>query len=320
MGIPNLGAVNALVKPATVYALVDPRDSSPFYVGVTTRGIITRLSSHINDSINLNMRGARYEAIRAIHAAGLRTEIVDIETVPHSGWVEAEQFWIGYFRFIGAELTNVATGGPGATGAKQSLKTQQRRRDAAVGRDISHLRDPTVVARAAASNVSAQTGRKASPEARLNMSLAKRGEKHNNWGKKFSTETLAKMSAAMKGIKRPSGEDAVWKRAVLVEGVEYYSVKYAASSLSVYASTIRRWLAVGKAIYADGGPPPVLAPGKPTKGRATGLQHYKVRPIVIDGILYSWAPDAMAGAGISKVTLYRWLKSGRAQYADKAPL
>jgi hypothetical protein len=139
MGIPNLGAVGAQVKPVTVYVLVDPRDSSPFYVGVTTRGLGTRLSSHINDSVHLNMRGARYDVIRHIHECGVKTEIFDIETVPHDGWVEAEQFWIEYFRFIGANLTNAATGGPGATGTRQTSKTQEKRRAAAAGRDMSHL-------------------------------------------------------------------------------------------------------------------------------------------------------------------------------------
>lgn len=51
---------------------------------------------------------------------GLAPEIIVIEEVPPGGdWVEAEQFWIGYFRMIGADLCNHTIGGEGQTGYKQ---------------------------------------------------------------------------------------------------------------------------------------------------------------------------------------------------------
>ena len=45
----------------------------------------------------------------------------------------------------------------------------------------------------------ANTGKKASPETRLKMSVARRGNKHHLYGKTHSQETLDKMSKSMKG-------------------------------------------------------------------------------------------------------------------------
>jgi len=49
----------------------------------------------------------------------------------------------------------------------------------------------------------AQRGRKLSEEAKLNISLSKRGEKHPMWGKNVSAETKAKIADAQRGVLRP---------------------------------------------------------------------------------------------------------------------
>lgn len=58
--------------------------------------------------------------ILSLERAGLAPEVFVIEEVaPGSDWIEAEQFWISYFRMIGANLCNHTAGGEGQTGYKQ---------------------------------------------------------------------------------------------------------------------------------------------------------------------------------------------------------
>ncbi len=149
MGLPSLNPSACIGKPVSIYLLVDPRDQTAFYVGATTKPVRQRLSSHINDACHLAARGARYERIRDIAAAGARADACVLETARAEDWVEAEQFWIAYFRAIGARLTNVAIGGPGALGTRQKPTTKIRRQEAAAGRDMSAIRTPVVREKAA---------------------------------------------------------------------------------------------------------------------------------------------------------------------------
>lgn len=139
MAIPSLTATKCTERPVVVYGLFDPRDGSIFYVGVTTKRLCNRLASHVNDSRHLKMVGDRYERIRSIELAGMRTEIAELETVSSIDWPEAEQFWIENMRSLGFVLTNKSIGGPGALGTRQSAATKLARQVAAIGRDMSKL-------------------------------------------------------------------------------------------------------------------------------------------------------------------------------------
>ena len=149
MSIPMMGVSAPRNKTAVIYALIDPRDRTAFYVGVTTRKLAARLSSHLNDGVILGIQNDRCSKIRDVHEAGSRIEIMELEVVPIASWAEAEKFWIEYLRSLGARLTNIGTGGPGASGAKQSAATKARRKAAAVGRKISHCHSGEIRKRAA---------------------------------------------------------------------------------------------------------------------------------------------------------------------------
>lgn len=63
---------------------------------------------------------------------GLKEEIFVIEEFQQTDNVrqvlnDAEVFWIGYFRMVGADLTNMTNGGDGGIGTKKSDWTQLRR-------------------------------------------------------------------------------------------------------------------------------------------------------------------------------------------------
>lgn len=160
----------------TIYGLCDPRDQQLRYIGVTKKGIEQRLKEHIvtNDKTH------RSFWVRNLRDAGLTPEPFEIEKVEKS-WQESEKFWIAYFKFIGASLTNGTDGGDGIPNPTKEMKNK-----------VSI----------------ANKGRKHSEETKKKLSLAKKGrrfsESHKakirdaNIGRKFSAETRKKMSVARK--------------------------------------------------------------------------------------------------------------------------
>lgn len=242
MSIPSLHASGCIGKPVKIYALFDQRDNTIFYVGATTKRLCDRLASHVNDSIHLNMRGPRYDTIRSIHESGIRTRIEELETVAAEDWVEAEQFWIGYLRFIGANLTNKAIGGPGSIGTKQTPATQLRRRLAAVGRDVSHLHRPEIRERSA-NKLRGRSGKKASLETRKKLSESHKGIK---WTESQREKIIAKLRLPRKKTGNPSPR----RNVLVIDGMRYHGRPQAKSALGVSDSTISNWLRSGKAFNA----------------------------------------------------------------------
>lgn len=103
-------------KPVVVYGLVDPRTGELRYVGKTAVGVERRLRSHICRS-NIASRRHSSRWIAGVVASGMSPEAFEIERVqPGQDWADAEQFWIAYFRSIGARLTNLCDGGEGVRG------------------------------------------------------------------------------------------------------------------------------------------------------------------------------------------------------------
>lgn len=118
------GPVSARPIPAvrTVYALVDPRDDTVRYVGVTTLPLRRRLATHLTPR-SLSFQSARTTWLESLIAEGLRPVVRAIETVTGDGWMDAERRWIAYY---GDRLTNVAKGGHGTSGARYSDESRAR--------------------------------------------------------------------------------------------------------------------------------------------------------------------------------------------------
>lgn len=95
-----------------IYGLIDPRNGQLRYVGQSSRGLIRPKQRHARHcwswEENLKCEGLVPE-IEILQECNLIDELD-----------EAEIFWIGYFRMIGANLTNISTGGCGSKGAKRS--------------------------------------------------------------------------------------------------------------------------------------------------------------------------------------------------------
>lgn len=93
--------------PTSIYGLVDPRTEQIRYVGKTVEKLRRRLKSHI---VARNLKYPVNRWVKKLFDAGLRPDIFEIETVD-ACWQDAEQFWISYFRCVGADLLNLAPGG-----------------------------------------------------------------------------------------------------------------------------------------------------------------------------------------------------------------
>lgn len=119
----------------SIYALVDPRTNEAKYVGQTSQPLFKRLYSHT--SCTPRAGNKIYEWNMALKRDGIKPVIIELDKVPKEDWIEAEQFWIACLRFLGANLTNDAIGGPGATGHIQSKEERERKRISNIGKKRS---------------------------------------------------------------------------------------------------------------------------------------------------------------------------------------
>ena len=85
-----------------IYGLIDPRDRTLFYVGRSNRPK-TRLDSHVKEAKD-GSNHAKSLRIREILAAGVRPELVVLETVSQEEANAAEERWISAFRPSGRLL------------------------------------------------------------------------------------------------------------------------------------------------------------------------------------------------------------------------
>jgi group I intron endonuclease len=147
-----------------IYGLVDPRNQQIRYVGRTIN-LHKRLNAHINGREPHSEHKQRW--IDQIKSDGSIPEIVTLETSTEDGWKEAERFWISYFRYIGANLTNISNGGQGIGGKRFSEEDKMR---------MSVTRK----------------GKKRSPEACANISKGRIGIKHTEETKKKISDIVKK--------------------------------------------------------------------------------------------------------------------------------
>lgn len=110
--------------PTSIYGLVDPRDNELRYVGKTILSLNDRLTIHRTDA-RKGLKRHVCNWIRSLWREGLEPEIFEIESVEEN-WVEQEQFWIAYFKSLGARLTNHTIGGEGALGYRHTEESRRK--------------------------------------------------------------------------------------------------------------------------------------------------------------------------------------------------
>ncbi len=114
--------INYMTK-VYIYYLSDPETNEIRYIGQTVKLLKYRLSSHIYDSKRI--RNHRTNWIRSIVNKGLKPNIVLIEEVNKSSYIEREKYWIEYYKNLGFNLVNGTIGGEGSLGAKRSDKSKK---------------------------------------------------------------------------------------------------------------------------------------------------------------------------------------------------
>lgn len=171
-----------------VYGLVDPRTRLLRYVGKSSSGL-TRPKSHFYPC-RLNDRTHMARWVRSVVVAGLKPEIVVLEEVDsESALNEAEEFYIGYFKFIGCPLTNATVGGEGATGVVPSEVTRAKMSAARKGRKFTETHRASIAA--------ALQGHEVSEVTRMKIGVAHKGNRYCA-GRVLSPESRAKMSDSVK--------------------------------------------------------------------------------------------------------------------------
>lgn len=110
-----------------IYGLCCPISGELKYIGKANDSA-ARLSAHLRET----RRGTPlYRWLAELRANGLAPEMFEIEQP--KDWVEAERFWIAYFRSIGAQLLNLARGGNEPAPSRE--QRQKAARAASVARE-----------------------------------------------------------------------------------------------------------------------------------------------------------------------------------------
>lgn len=126
MSSPNLAMVQTGASKYLIYGLIDPRDGQLRYVGKSVNGL-ERAKAHAQPwSIRWSKTHSR-NWVKGLVDAGFKPDIEVLETCETAeALVEAEQFHIAYWRFVGADLTNLTAGGEGTIGRRKTLEEVER--------------------------------------------------------------------------------------------------------------------------------------------------------------------------------------------------
>lgn len=172
---------------AYIYGLCDPRNGHLRYIG-KSRHWKRRSYEHVCAS-HLKAKSHKNHWIKGLLAVGEQPEAFVIEEVPAERWQDAEQEWIAYFRYIGADLTNSTSGGDGT----DELSAEARRRIGDSCRGIKRTFSPEHKAKIAAANKAKAKDPAWLLKARENLALIR-----NHDGHSWSEESRQKASISAK--------------------------------------------------------------------------------------------------------------------------
>lgn len=217
------------------------------YVGLTTKSAVRRLKRHWQ-----NARAGRkvpfYDWLRKHAVEDVTVDVLETVTSSREALGQAEIDWIAFLKEEGYRLLNLTEGGLGPTGVVWTIEQREAARVRSTGRPGLHRFGTEATfygkhhtaeqkAKWSVSRAGSITGAKnpnfgkfgpdhpsygrvLSAETRERLSEQKRGELNPNFGKKDSAETLAKKSAAQKGVPKPSSVRSAHTRHHTNKGVQ----------------------------------------------------------------------------------------------------
>lgn len=115
-----------------IYGLIDPLTEELRYIG-KTNNLTKRYQSHIRAT----GKSYRDKWVRSLRTKLAKPEMIVIEAIESNDWIEAERFWISYYRAIGALLTNLTDGGEGCDGYRHTPATLETLRQLKLGRVLT---------------------------------------------------------------------------------------------------------------------------------------------------------------------------------------
>lgn len=188
----------------TIYALCDPVTSEVRYIGKSVN-IKNRYKEHCKSNKDT------YSSCWIRSLKPLRPLLIELEVVP-DGWVEAEQFWIAYFKGLGARLTNLTLGGEGMVGYKATEETCRKMSILSMGNrygagNTNRLGYTTPEETKLKISMALKGNIVVSDETRVKMSISAKGHKRGV-GRVLSEETKIKISLALVGKKLSSEHKA----------------------------------------------------------------------------------------------------------------
>ncbi|WP_245977251.1 NUMOD3 domain-containing DNA-binding protein [Cryobacterium soli] len=223
------------------------------YVGLTTASIRRRMQQHRRKA-EMGVRNPFYDWLRKAPTEFVYVQSLQVVTSTLEDLGKAEVLWIAKLRAQGDRLLNLSEGGLGPTGIEWSLEQREAARIRSTGRSIqprygvdnpmygrSHSDEQR--ARWSESRKGTHTGadnpnfgkfgsdhpgfgHTMSDEAKLILAAKRRGPLNPNFGKTTSAETIAKLSAATKGIPQPKSKRSAHTRYHTNKGVLKPECKY----------------------------------------------------------------------------------------------
>lgn len=115
-----------------IYKLVDPTDNRIRYIGLTFNSLKMRLKSHLSEP----GKSHKIYWIKKLKKMGLSPIIESVESdiSTYEEACEKEIYYIEYFRSLGCDLTNMASGGN--KNKKMSLETRNKMSESAKNRNF----------------------------------------------------------------------------------------------------------------------------------------------------------------------------------------
>lgn len=95
-----------------IYALVCPIDGQIKYIG-KSNDPVRRVKDHMLDVRDMDVHKALW--VRTLKAKKLKPELLILDEVEIGEWQYWEEFYIGYYKSLGASLFNKRSGGNGLT-------------------------------------------------------------------------------------------------------------------------------------------------------------------------------------------------------------
>jgi hypothetical protein len=194
-----------------VYALIDPRNNKPFYIG---KGVGNRCYFHEKEAkYYKNRKSLKLSKIRQLLYAGLSPVVKKIEeNISDEQAIELECFLISEIRDFGICLTNMTDGGDGAKGYKHTdehkayISCIQKNRVVSEETKEKMRKPKSERGRKNIANARLETNYRPSEETKKKVSNTLRGRPSPMKGRCHTEASKIKMSESRLGIPKPKVE------------------------------------------------------------------------------------------------------------------